>query len=161
MHTSAGSIALTGSYAVDDSFVASQLKLAGAVLLGKTNMSERANFMSNYMLAGYSSRGGQVKNPYGPGELFVRGSSSGSAAAIAANLGAAIMLGALTGVDERDEATLSSENYSYTDYTAFLDDEFIKKARIGIARFYYKDLDQERLTIAEEAIHLLKNAGAT
>jgi amidase len=89
MHTSAGSIALADSYAVQDSFVAAKLRAAGAVLLGKTNMSEWSNFMSSSMPAGYSSRGGQVLNPYGPGEMFVSGSSSGSAAAVAANLSAA------------------------------------------------------------------------
>ncbi|HEY0828467.1 MAG TPA: amidase family protein, partial [Bacilli bacterium] len=89
MHTSAGSIALAESYAAKDSFIALKLRLAGAVLLGKTNMSEWSNFMSSTMPAGYSSRGGLVLNPYGTGELFISGSSSGSAAAIAANLGAA------------------------------------------------------------------------
>lgn len=89
MHTSAGSIALEDSIAVEDSVVAAKLRAAGAVLLGKTNMTEWANFMSNEMWAGYSSRGGLVLNPYGAGELFVGGSSSGSAAAVAANLGAA------------------------------------------------------------------------
>lgn len=89
MHTSAGSIALADSYAAKDSFVAAKLRAAGAVLMGKTNMSEWSNFMSSSMPAGYSSRGGQVLNPYGPGEMFVSGSSSGSAAAVAANLGAA------------------------------------------------------------------------
>jgi amidase len=89
MHTSAGSVALADSVASRDSFVAAQLRKAGAVLLGKANMTEWANFMSGSMWAGYSSRGGQVLNPYGPGELFIGGSSSGSAAATAANLAAA------------------------------------------------------------------------
>ncbi|MFS0558172.1 amidase family protein [Brevibacillus sp. 179-C9.3 HS] len=89
MHTSAGSIALANSIAPVDSFVASQLRTAGAVLLGKANMTEWANFMSSTMWAGYSSRGGLTLNPYGPGELFVGGSSSGSAVAVAANLCAA------------------------------------------------------------------------
>lgn len=88
-HTSAGSLALAQSIPAEDSSVASQLRSAGAVLLGKTNMTEWANFMSSTMWAGYSSRGGQTLNPYGPGELFVGGSSSGSAAAVAANLAAA------------------------------------------------------------------------
>jgi amidase len=89
MHTSAGSVVLAGSFAAVDSFVASKLRLAGAVFLGKTNMTEWSNFMSSRMPAGYSSRGGLVRNPYGLGEFFISGSSSGSAAAIAANLGAA------------------------------------------------------------------------
>ncbi|RCW39607.1 amidase family protein, partial [Paenibacillus prosopidis] len=89
MHTSAGSIALAESFASEDSFIATKLRAAGAVLLGKANMTEWSNFMSNRMPAGYSSRGGYVLNPYGPGKLFVSGSSSGSAAAVAANLAAA------------------------------------------------------------------------
>ncbi|SDP12888.1 Amidase [Paenibacillus sp. yr247] len=83
------------SFAAADSFVAAQLRAAGAVLLGKTNMTEWAGFMSNEIWAGYSSRGGLTLNPYGPGELFVGGSSSGSAAAIAANL-AAVAIGTET-----------------------------------------------------------------
>ncbi|MGG4481133.1 amidase family protein [Paenibacillus illinoisensis] len=86
MHTSAGSVALAEHIAKSDSMVAAQLRAAGAIFLGKANMTEWANFMSTTMLSGYSSRGGQTLNPYGPGELFVGGSSSGSAAAVAANL---------------------------------------------------------------------------
>lgn len=89
MHTSAGSLALKDSYAQQDSFVAEQLRDAGAVILGKTNMTEWANFMTEGMPSGYSSRGGQVLNPYGPGVFDVGGSSSGSGAAIAANFAAA------------------------------------------------------------------------
>ncbi|WP_312112723.1 amidase family protein [Brevibacillus reuszeri] len=86
LHTSAGSVALAEWNAPEDSAVAKQLRSAGAVLLGKANMTEWANIMSSQMWAGYSSRGGLTLNPYGPGELFVGGSSSGSAAAVAANL---------------------------------------------------------------------------
>lgn len=89
MHTSAGSIALAAHFAPADSAVAAQLRAAGAVFLGKANMTEWANFMSGTMWAGYSSRGGLTLNPYGPGEYFVGGSSSGSGAATAANLCAA------------------------------------------------------------------------
>lgn len=89
MHTSAGSVALSEHYAPKDSGVAAQLRAAGAVFLGKANMTEWANYMSYMMWAGYSSRGGLTLNPYGPGELFVGGSSSGSGAAVAANLCAA------------------------------------------------------------------------
>ncbi|MBS4174976.1 amidase family protein [Bacillus sp. FJAT-49736] len=89
MHTSAGSLALADSVAKQDSFVAKLLREAGAVILGKTNMTEWANFMANNMPSGYSSRGGQVLNPYGPEKFDVGGSSSGSGAAIAANLAAA------------------------------------------------------------------------
>jgi amidase len=190
MHTSAGSVALANSYAAADSFVASQLRAAGAVLLGKANMTEWANFMSSSMWAGYSSRGGLVLNPYGQGELFIGGSSSGSAAAAAANLGAAaigtetsgsiispasqtslvgikptiglvsrsgiipitnsqdtagpmartvadaaILLGALTGADEKDEVTVTGAKHAYRDYTPFLDADYLKQARIGIPRY--------------------------
>ncbi len=89
LHTSAGSIALAESTAAQDAAVISRLRAAGAIILGKANMTEWANFMAPGMWAGYSSRGGLVLNPYGPGELFVGGSSSGSAASVAANLIAA------------------------------------------------------------------------
>ncbi len=89
MHTSAGSLALKDSYAARDAFVAERLRAAGAVILGKTNMTEWANFMTRHMPSGYSSRGGQVKNPYGPGRFDVGGSSSGSGAAVAAGLAVA------------------------------------------------------------------------
>jgi len=89
MHTSAGSLALKNSIALNDSYVAEELRKAGAVILGKTNMTEWANFMAQGMKSGYSSRGGQVLNPYGPGQFEVGGSSSGSGAAVAANLAAA------------------------------------------------------------------------
>lgn len=93
MHTSCGSIALKNHYATDDAFLVKKLRKAGAVILGKTNMTEWANFMSDRMRNGWSSRGGQVNNPYG---LFdVGGSSSGSAAAIAANM-AAVSIGTET-----------------------------------------------------------------
>lgn len=87
MHTSAGSLALKDHYAAGDAKVIEKLRAAGAVILGKTNMTEWANFMSDKMTNGYSSRGGQVKNPYGA--FDVGGSSSGSAAGVAANLAAA------------------------------------------------------------------------
>ncbi|MGG5252283.1 amidase family protein [Neobacillus sp. SM06] len=89
MHTSAGSLALKDSFAQKDSFVAEKLRAAGAVILGKTNMTEWANFMTEGMPSGYSSRGGQTLNPYGPGKFDVGGSSAGSGAAVAANFAAA------------------------------------------------------------------------
>lgn len=216
MHTSAGSVALAGSFATADSFVASKLRSAGAVILGKTNMTEWSNFMSSTMPAGYSSRGGLVLNPYGADELFISGSSSGSAAAAAANLAAAaigtetagsivgpasqnylvgikptvglisragiipisssqdtpgpiartvtdavIMLGALTGVDDKDTATLASVNRSFSDYTPFLNTHFLRHARIGVPRHYYKHLDEGRRLIMEAAIRTLEAEGAT
>jgi amidase len=85
MSTSAGSLALAGSIAPRDSFVAEQLRRAGAVILGKTNLSEWANFRSSHSVSGWSGRGGQAKNPYAL-DRNTSGSSSGSAGAVAANL---------------------------------------------------------------------------
>ncbi|WP_427138861.1 amidase family protein [Psychrobacillus psychrodurans] len=85
MHTSAGTLALENYTASKDAFLVEKLRDAGAVILGKTNMTELANGMSSKTWAGYSSRGGQVLNPYGDSDLFVGGSSSGSAVAVAAN----------------------------------------------------------------------------
>lgn len=85
MHTSAGSLALADSYAPYDAFLAGKLRTAGAIIFGKTNMTEFANFMTEGMPNGYSSRGGQVLNPYDT-SADPSGSSSGSAVAVAANL---------------------------------------------------------------------------
>jgi len=172
MHTSAGTLALENHLSAKDAFLVERLREAGAVILGKTNMTELANGMSTTMWAGYSSRGGQTLNPYGSGQFFVGGSSSGSAVAVAANFtvlsvgtetdasilspaiqnsvvgikptvglisrsgiipftytqdtpgplartvtDAAILLGALTGVDQRDPATYKSEGVACRDYT--------------------------------------------
>lgn len=86
MHTSAGTLALENHLSPRDAFLVEKLRKAGAVILGKSNMTELANGMSSEMWAGYSARGGQVVNPYGDRNLFVGGSSSGSAVAVAANL---------------------------------------------------------------------------
>nr|WP_154895969.1 amidase family protein [Paenibacillus xylanexedens] len=215
MHTSAGSVALAEHIAQSDSMVAAQLRAAGAVFLGKANMTEWANFMSSTMWSGYSSRGGQTLNPYGPGELFVGGSSSGSAAAVAANLctaaigtetsgsiispasqnslvglkptiglvsrtgiipitysqdsagpmtrtvrDAAILLGVMTAVDPDDAAMHEKGRKAYTDYTPFLDANGLQGARIGVPRFYYKDLDETRAAVIERAISLCREQGA-
>lgn len=85
MMTTAGALALEGNMAAKDAFIIQQLRDAGAVLLGKTNLSEWANFRSTRATSGWSSRGGQTRNPY----MLDRnpcGSSSGSGAAVAANL---------------------------------------------------------------------------
>lgn len=216
MHTSAGSLALAESYAAEDSFVAKQLRNAGAVILGKTNMTEWANFMTENMPNGYSSRGGQVLNPYGPGTFDVGGSSSGSGAAIAANFAiaavgtetsgsilspasensivgvkptvglisrtgiipishsqdtagpmartvsdAAILLNALTGVDEADPATWASEGHTIQDYTECLDEAGLKGARIGVARKgFFTELEQPQLALMEAAIEQMTQEGA-
>jgi amidase len=85
MATSAGSLALEGVTASQDAFVARRLREAGAVLLGKTNLSEWANFRSTRSTSGWSSRGGQTRNPYAL-DRNPCGSSSGSAVAVAADL---------------------------------------------------------------------------
>ena len=86
MMTTAGSLALAGAPAPMDAFVAGRLRAAGAVILGKTNLSEWANFRSTHSSSGWSGRGGQTRNPYAL-DRNPSGSSSGSGAAIAANLG--------------------------------------------------------------------------
>jgi len=217
MHTTAGSLALAEAYASADSFVAARLREAGAVILGKTNLTEWANFISDHMTNGYSSRGGQVLNPYGPGLFDVGGSSSGSAAAIASGFAvvavgtetsgsilhpsvrnslvgikptvglvsrrgiipistsqdtagpmartvedAAILLGALVGVDERDPVTGKSAGLAHTDYRPFLDENGLKGARIGVIRSrYLHRCDEEEKSLYEAAIAQLKQAGAT
>ena len=85
MTTTAGSYALAGSIAVKDATIAAKLRAAGAILLGKTNLSEWANFRSTHSTSGWSGRGGQARNPY----VLDRnpcGSSSGSGVAVSANM---------------------------------------------------------------------------
>src|SRR5438874_757424 len=94
MQTTAGSLALIGKPAVKDSTVAANLRAAGAVILGKTNLSEWANFRSFFSTSGWSGRGGLTHNPYST-DRNACGSSSGSAAAAAANF-AAISVGTET-----------------------------------------------------------------
>ncbi|MBS1920718.1 MAG: amidase [Bacteroidetes bacterium] len=84
MKTSAGSLALATSIALKDSFVTQKLREAGAVILGKTNLSEWANIRSNHSTSGWSGRGGLTKNPYAL-DRNACGSSSGTGAAITAN----------------------------------------------------------------------------
>jgi amidase len=88
MMTTAGSLALVGAKPLQDAFVARKLRDAGAIILGKTNLSEWANFRSTKSSSGWSGRGGQTRNPYSL-ERNPCGSSSGSGAAVAANLCAA------------------------------------------------------------------------
>jgi amidase len=85
MQTTAGSLALLGSRPGQDSFVAQKLREAGAVILGKTNLSEWANIRSSHSISGWSGRGGLTRNPYAL-DRNACGSSSGSGAATAANL---------------------------------------------------------------------------
>jgi amidase len=88
MQTTAGSLALVGNHAAQDATVARKLREAGAVILGKTNLSEWANFRSTHSVSGWSSRGGQTRNPYAL-DRNPCGSSSGSGVAVAADLCAA------------------------------------------------------------------------
>src|ERR671932_850041 len=94
METTAGSLALVGARPQQDAFVAQRLREAGAVIIGKTNLSEWANFRSTHSTSGWSGRGGLSRNPYAL-DRNTSGSSSGSGAAIAANL-AAIAVGTET-----------------------------------------------------------------
>ncbi|MEV4036014.1 amidase [Streptomyces umbrinus] len=215
MHTTAGSLALRGLRPARDATVAARLRAAGAVILGKTNLSEWAGGMSLTHHAGWSARGGQTRNPYkldrSPNE-----SSSGTAVAAAANLcvagigtetngsiidpasancvvgvkptvglvgrggvipgvpsqdsvgpiartvrDAAILLGTLVGVDDRDPATEASRGHFHRDYTRFLDADGLRGARIGVPRAVYFGYSHHADEIAERAIATLRKAGAT
>ncbi|HEX8327781.1 MAG TPA: amidase [Hymenobacter sp.] len=94
MMTTAGALALQGHKAKQDAFIVQKLRAAGAVLLGKTNLSEWANFRSTHSVSGWSSRGHQSRNPYVL-DRNTSGSSSGSGVALAANL-CAIAIGTET-----------------------------------------------------------------
>ena len=84
LHTAAGSAAMLAWDPDRDAFLVTQLRNAGAIILGKANLSEWANYMDSCMPNGFSTNGGQTQNPYGPFETY--GSSSGSAVAVAADL---------------------------------------------------------------------------
>jgi amidase len=213
MMTTAGSLALVGSKPAKDSFVAERLRAAGAVILGKTNLSEWANIRSSHSTSGWSGRGELTKNPYAL-DRNPCGSSSGSGAGVSANLcagaigtetdgsivcpsssngivgikptvglvsragiipishsqdgagpmcrtvrDAAIVLGALTGVDPRDSATANSQGKSFPDYTQFCDPNGLKGARIGIARKYFGFNDAVD-ALMEQSLDAMKKQGA-
>lgn len=84
MQTTSGSLAMEGNFAKEDAFIIGKLREAGAIILGKANLSEWANFRSTHSSSGWSSRGGQCRNAYQP-ERSPCGSSSGSAVSVAAN----------------------------------------------------------------------------
>ena len=214
MTTTAGSYALEGSIPSRDAFIVRRLREAGAIILGKTNLSEWANFRSTSSSSGWSGRGGQARNPYVL-DRNTCGSSSGTGSAIAANFAAigvgtetdgsivcpsalngivgikptlglvsrsgiipiahsqdtagpmtrtvtdaAILLGALAGVDLRDRATAVSRGNSRPDYTRFLNVDGLKGARIGVARAKYFGYSNAADKLVNEAIDLMKRRGA-
>jgi amidase len=214
LHTSAGSLALAGHVATRDAFLVERLRAAGAIILGKANMTEWANFMARNMPSGYSSRGGQVVNPFDP-KRTPGGSSAGSGVAVSAGLcavavgtetsgsilspanqsgvvglkptvglisrsgiipiaasqdtagpmartvsDAAVLLGAMTGVDTRDKATRGSKPES--DYTAFLDADGLRGARIGVPRAWFMDqISSAERDVFEVALQAMREAGAS
>src|SRR5688500_1450508 len=213
MMTTAGSLALVGSRPAQDAFIAKKLRDAGAVILGKTNLSEWANFRSTKSSSGWSARGGQTRNPYAL-ERNPCGSSSGSGVAVAANLcagavgtetdgsivcpssanslvgikptlgivsragiipiahsqdtagpmtrtvrDAAIILGALAGVDPRDDSTNAGRGKSVADYTQFLDKDGLRGMRLGVARKHF-GFNERVDKLMEERLAEMKKLGA-
>ena len=213
METTAGSLALVGSKPPADAFLVRRLRRAGAIILGKTNLSEWANIRSNHSTSGWSGRGGLTKNPYAL-DRNTSGSSSGSGAAVTANLctvavgtetdgsivspssingivgikptvglvsrtgiipishsqdtagpmartvrDAAILLGALAGADDEDGGTGESRGKAPADYTANLNPQGLKGARIGIVRKYFGFLDKVDVVV-NGALEVLKAQGA-
>ncbi|HEY3972675.1 MAG TPA: amidase [Candidatus Sulfotelmatobacter sp.] len=214
MMTTAGSLALVGSKPPKDSFVAQRLRAAGAVILGKTNLSEWANIRSSHSTSGWSGRGGLTKNPYAL-DRNPCGSSSGTGAGISANLcavgigtetdgsivcpsssnglagikptvglvsrsgiipishsqdsagpmcrtvhDAAILLGALTGIDPDDAATAASAGKLQKDYAQYCDPNGLKGARIGVARKYFGFNDSVD-ALMNQSLDAMKKQGAT
>jgi amidase len=227
MQTTAGSLALAGKPARDDSTVAANLRAAGAVILGKTNLSEWANFRSFFSTSGWSGRGGLTHNPYSV-DRNACGSSSGSGAAAAANF-AAISVGtetdgsivcpanvnAIVGIkptvgvtsragvvpishtqdsigphartvadaaallnalasrtpDPRDAATsgvpLGWQGTGRTrpalpaDYTAFLNADGLRGARVGVTRQGIDNAPPQVVAAFDNAIATIQSAGAT
>ncbi len=213
MQTTAGSLALAGSIAPRDAFLVQRLRAAGAVILGKTNLSEWANFRGARSVSGWSSRGGLTRNPYAL-DRSACGSSSGSGAAVAANLCAAaigtetdgsiicpsqtngivglkptlglvsrggiipiahsqdtagpmartvadvaVLLGALTGLDENDVTTRLSTKRALRDYTQFLDPQGLRGVRIGVAR-KMAGSDPRIRKIFDACLEVMKQLGA-
>jgi amidase len=214
MPTTAGSLALAGN-TPPDAFIVSRLKAAGALILGKTNLSEWANFRSTQSSSGWSAVGGQTNSPY----VLDRnpcGSSSGSGVAAAADLAtvavgtetdgsivcpsgqngdvgikptlglasrsgivpisaeqdtagpiarnvtdAAVVLGALTGIDPDDPATAAQYGHVKADYTKYLQAGALAGARIGVWREGNFGASPETDAIMEHAITELKALGAT
>ena len=214
MQSTAGSLALVGVTPPRDAFIVDRLRAAGAVILGKANLSEWANFRSTHSSSGWSGRGGQCRNPYAL-DRTPSGSSSGSGVAVSANLcvvaigtetdgsivspstscgivgikptlglvsrsgiipiahsqdtagpmartvaDAATLLGVLTGVDSKDDATAASAGQSRTDYSSFLDANGLKGARLGVCRSHYMGYSPATDALMATAMDVLKRAGA-
>lgn len=213
MPTTAGSRILIDSYPPQDSWVAKKLKEAGAVILGKANLSEWANYRASFSSSGWSGVGGQTKNPY----VLDRnpcGSSSGSAVAVSANLcavaigtetwgsimcpsnangivgikptvglwsrsgivpisytqdtagpmartvrDAAILLGAITGIDSSDQKTLASRGNFVRDYTQFLKKDGLQGKRIGYLKTE-EGTHHKVDTLMHRAVRFLESQGA-
>ena len=213
LNTTAGSLALENHKPKTDAFIVKQLREAGAVILGKTNLSEWANIRGDHSSSGWSSCGGQTKNPYIIDHNPV-GSSSGSAVGVSANLcvvavgtetdgsivapasgngvvgikptvglvsrtgiipisktqdtagpiartvrDAAILLGAMSGVDADDAVTNNSNGKSFTDYTVFLKTDSLKGKRIGVEK-NWKSVNTQVNTLYKNALDKMKEAGA-
>ena len=213
MQTTAGSLAMSGNIASKDAFVVKKLREAGAIIIGKTNLSEWANFRSTQSCSGWSSRGGQTRNPYIL-DHNPCGSSAGSGTAVSANLcvvavgtetdgsivcpasvngivgikptvglvsrsgiipisktqdtagpmartvtDAAILLSAMTAVDQDDVVTLESKGKAHKDYTTFLNVNALKGKRIGIEK---KPQGNNKYinALLNDAVNLLKKQGA-
>ena len=211
METTAGSAALEGSRPPKDAFIVQRLRAAGAIILGKTNLSEWANFRSTHSTSGWSGRGGLTRNPYVL-DRNPSGSSSGSGAAAAASLcavavgtetdgsivspsnnaglvgikptvgllsrsgivpishsqdtagpmartvtDAALMLAAMAGADGDDVATRRSGT---RDYTASLDVNGLRGARIGVIRNRLFGSSPAADALAEQAIADMRAHGA-
>jgi amidase len=213
MMTTAGSLALDGWYAPKDAPLVARLRAAGAVILGKTNLSEWANFRSSHSSSGWSGRGGQTRNPYALNRT-PSGSSSGSAVAVAANLcavavgtetdgsivspasingivglkptvglvsrsgivpishsqdtagplarsvrDAAVLLGAMVGLDPADPASAAVGERFESDYLRFLDPDGLRGARLGVARRFFAD-SAPLNGFLDGCVAALKRAGA-
>lgn len=214
MANTAGARVMEGSMPVQDSYIVEKLRENGAIILGKVNLSEWANFHSNNSSSGWSGLGGQTKNPY----YITRnpcGSSAGSGASISANFAmlaigtetngsitcpssanglvgikptvgllsrsgiipisetqdtpgpmartvtdAAIMLGTMVGVDQRDSYTDASDGNYHTDYTQFLNEGALEGKKIGIFKPSIGS-DHKTDTLMYETIRFLEEQGVT